>query len=82
METVAEEMSKSRCVLQRRYLEYVWQVEQKRGYKQKLSASLGSYSSTVALCVRLYCDGNRNCLEALLDERFSDHAGYQSRSLE
>ena len=82
LEMVAEEMSKSQRVLQRRYLEYVCQVEQKRGYKQKLSVLLGSYSSTVALCVRLYCDGNRNCLEALLDERFPDHARYQSRSLE
>ena len=79
MERVIEEGNKEKYELQMLYVEAVRQVEQKRGYEQRLSSSLGSCSSTVALCLRLYSEGNRNELEKVLDDfggRYMESVGF------
>jgi hypothetical protein len=68
MERVLEEGYKEMYELQMLYVEAARQVEQKRGYEQRLSSSLGSCSSAVALCLRLYSRENRNELEKVLDD--------------
>jgi Phosphotransferase enzyme family len=74
MESRIEERAKKTYELQRMYLEDVCEAERKNGYEQKLSASLDSYNSVVALCLQLYSDSNQNHLEKLLDEKFNEHS--------